>query len=213
MTAAAVLMDANRDLWDRITAHPFVRAAADGTLPREAFDRWVVEDHYFVVGFRRFLGRLLELAPDEPARDVLAGGLAAITPELELFRREAADRGLDLDAEPCPTNLGYTAYCQAAPADGFAVGLTVLYGAEQAYHDAWAAVRAEAGERSPYWAFIDNWSGQAFADYVTDLAALLDRVTSGAPDAACRRAFSRVVSLELRFWDAVHAGETWERDR
>lgn len=210
MSAASALLDANADLWARITTHPFVAAAADGTLPRAAFDRWLVEDHYFVVGFRRFLGRMLELAPDEPARDVLAGGLAAVTDELALFRREAGERGLDLEAEPCPTNLGYTAYCQAAPADGFAVGLTVLYGAEQAYHDAWAAVRTEAGQRSPYWAFIDNWSSAAFAAYVDDLAGLLDRVTGGAPDGACQRAFSRVVRLELRFWDAVHEGESWQ---
>lgn len=209
MTATDHLLDANRDLWSRILAHPFVRAAADGSLPQEAFDRWLVEDHYFVVGFRRFLARLLELAPDEDARDVLAGGLAALTPELELFRRTAVERGLDLTDEPCPTNLGYTAFCQAAPADGFAVGLTVLYGAEQAYLDAWTAVRDEAGQRSPYWSFIDNWSSPAFGAYVADIAALVDRVTGGTPDRACEQAFRRVVRFELRFWDAVSHAESW----
>lgn len=209
MSAAGALLDANRDVWVRIVDHPFVRAAADGTLPRAAFDRWLVEDHYFVVGFRRFLGRMLELAPDEEARDLLAGGITALTPELELFRREAEERGLDLDAEPCPTNLGYTAYCQAAPAEGFAAGLTVLYGAEAAYYDAWASVRERAGEGSPYRPFIDNWSSEAFRGYVDDLAALLDRVTAGVPDETCHRGFTRVIRFELRFWDAVHAGEAW----
>ncbi|HWB71224.1 MAG TPA: hypothetical protein VG452_03335, partial [Egibacteraceae bacterium] len=130
--AAAALVAANEPLWARITGHPFVLAAGDGTLPPAAFDRWLVADHYFVVGFRRFLARLLETAPDEDARDLLAGGLAALTPELQLFRRAAAERALDLDAEPGPTTLGYTAFVQAAPADGFPVGLTVLYGAERA---------------------------------------------------------------------------------
>ncbi|MPZ88006.1 MAG: transcriptional regulator [Nitriliruptorales bacterium] len=212
MSTAEALVAANRDLWTRIATHPFVRATADGSLPRETFDRWLVEDHFFVVGFRRFLGRLLELAPDEPARDVLAGGLAALAPELELFRREAAARGLDLGSEPCPTNLGYTAFCQAAPSDGFVVGLTVLYGAESAYLDAWTAVRERAAASSPYWGFIDNWSSSAFRAYVADLAALLDRVTDGAPGHAEQRAFSRVVRFELRFWHAVHAGERWEDD-
>ena len=44
---------------------------------------------------------------------------------------------------------------------------------------------------------------------VDDLAGLLERATLGAPDAACHRAFTRVVRFELRFWDAVHAGEAW----
>lgn len=209
MSAAAALLDANADLWPRIVTHPFVAACGDGTLPPATFDRWLVEDHAFVVGFRRFLADLLAIAPDEDARDLLAGGLAALTPELELFRGQARERGLDLDAEPCPTALGYTAFVRAAPADGFTTGLTVLYGAEKAYLDAWSAVREQAAAHTPYQDFIDNWSSPAFAAYVAAIAALLDRVAGPALDVSARRAFRRVVRFELRFWDAVHAGESW----
>lgn len=209
MSAAAHLLQANTDLWPRIVSHPFVAACADGTLPAAAFDRWLVEDHAFVVGFRRFLADLLAISPDEDARDLLAGGLAALTPELELFRGAARKRGLDLDAEPCPTGLGYTAFVRAAPADGFPTALTVLYGAERAYLDAWAAVREHAAADTPYGAFIDNWSSPAFAGYVTAIAELLDRVVGHRVDATAQRAFRRVVRFELRFWDAVHAGEAW----
>lgn len=209
MSTAAWLLEEHTDLWARITTHPFVAACGDGTLPEAAFDRWVVEDHSFVAGFRRFLADLLAVAPDEDARDLLAGGLAALTPELALFRSYARERSLDLDAEPCPTNLGYTAFVRAAPRDGFTVGLTVLYGAERAYLDAWRAVREQAAHGSPYAAFIDNWSSPAFAGYVQDIAALLDRVAAPGSDPSVQRAFHRVVRFELRFWDAVHAGESW----
>jgi formylaminopyrimidine deformylase / aminopyrimidine aminohydrolase len=206
---AEALVEANVGLWQRITSHPFVVAAADGTLPVEAFDRWLVEDHHFVVGFRRFLAGLVALAPDEPARDLLAGGLVPLQAELDLFRREAAARGLALAAEPSPTTLGYTSFLVASLADGFPVAVTVLYGAERAYLDAWCSVRAgaEAG-RSPYWPFIDNWSSAAFGQWVDGVAGLLDR-TVAEHDGAARLAFERVVRFELRFWDAVHAGEGW----
>lgn len=184
--------------------HPFVHAAADGTLAPEAFDRWLVEDHHFVVGFRRFLARLVELAPDEDARDLLAAAQVPLQAELDLFRAEAGKRGLDLGAEPSPTTLGYTSFLLAAPADGWPVALTVLYGAEKAYFDAWSVVRATAERSSPYWSFIDNWSSPAFGAWVDDLAALVDRL---APDPAVDRALERVVRFELRFWDAVHRGE------
>jgi thiaminase len=186
--------------------HPFVRAAADGTLPREAFDRWLVEDHHFVVGFRRFLARLVELAPDESARDLLAGAQVPLQAELDLFRAEAEKRGLDLTAEPGPTTLGYTSFLLAAPADGWPVALTVLYGAEKAYFDAWSVVRTQAEASSPYWSFIDNWSSPAFGAWVDELAQL---VATLAPSAEVDRAFHRVVRFELRFWDAVHRGEEW----
>jgi thiaminase/transcriptional activator TenA len=193
MTVAGELLAAHTDLWAALTTHPFVRAAADGTLADETFGRWLVEDHHFVVGFRRFVARLVELAPTEPARDLLAGGLAALQAELELFRAEAAARGLDLDAEPSLTTLGYTSYLLAAPADGWDTAVTVLFGAEKAYFDAWSAVRAGTDPTSRYWRFVDNWSSPAFGAWVDEVATLLTR-----PD---HRTFRRVVRFELQFWD------------
>lgn len=188
-----------------ITAHPFVQAAADGTLPRQAFDRWLVEDYFFVVGFRRFVARLVSLAPDENARRVVAGSLEPLAAELDLFGAEAMARGLALDAEPGPTTLGYTSFVAASAEDGWPVALTVLYGAELAYFEAWSAVRARADTSSPYWPFIDNWSSPAFGEWVKAISSLLP--TPATPEMAL--AFDRVVRFELRFWDAVFSGETW----
>ena len=207
--AAAELVGLGAPTWPRIVAHPFVLAAGEGVLPAGEFDRWISEDHAFVVGFRRFLAGLVSLAPDEAAREILAAALVPLQHELELFREEAASRGVDLDAEPAPTTLGYTAFVQASLLDGYQVAMAVLYGAEKAYHDAWSAVRDRAADRSPYWSFIDNWSSPAFGGWVTDVARLTD---AAAPDGATERmrsAFDRVVRFEVRFWDAVHAGETW----
>lgn len=209
MSTAAELVASHREIWDRLTGHPFVREAGDGSLPPQAFDRWLEQDHAFVIGFRRFLARLVEIAPDEPARDLIAAGLGPLGAELELFRDELDRRGLDADAEPSPTTLGYTSYLLSSPADGYDVALTVLYGAERAYHDAWSAVRERARGDSPYWRFIDNWSSASFGEWVDGLGDLLDRARPGGPDPRSRVAFGRVVRFELRFWDAVHAGEVW----
>jgi formylaminopyrimidine deformylase / aminopyrimidine aminohydrolase len=209
LPASQALARAGEPLWGRILDHPFVRATGDGSLPAAAFDRWLGEDHAFVVGFRRFLAGLVALAPDEPARDVLSGALAPLQAELDLFRREAARRGVDLGAEPGPTTLGYTGFLQASLQDGYPVALTVLYGAEKAYHDAWLAVRERASEGSPYWPFVDNWSSPAFAGWVADVAALVDAAAPRGATDEMVRAFLRVVRFELRFWDAVHTGEVW----
>ena len=198
------LLSRQAGLWPTITTHPFVVAAANGSLPAEAFDRWLVEDHFFVVGFRRFVGRLVAIAPDERARDIVAGTLAPLQTELDLFRTEASARGLDLSVEPSPTTLGYTSYLHACVDDGWPVAVTVLYGAEKAYFDAWSAVRSAAEAGSPYWPFIDNWSSPAFGRWVDDVASLLP-----SPTEDMHAAFARVVRLEVRFWDAVFTGETW----
>ena len=208
-TCAGALLAGSGAPWSELGEHPFVTEASDGSLPRAVFDRWLVADHYFVVGFRRFLTGMVTLAPDEHAADVLAAGTATLQGELDLFRREAAARGLDLAAEPGPIALGYTAFLRASLQDGYPVALAVLYGAEKAYFDAWSAVRATASRDSDYWAFVDNWSSPAFAGWVASLAGLLDAVAPHGPTDAMREAFDRVVRFELRFWSAVHTGDPW----
>lgn len=204
MSTAARLVAWVADTHARSLAHPFVRGVADGTLPEAEFERWLVADHLFVVEFRRFLAAVLALAPDEDHRDVLAGGLAALTPELALFRRELAARGLpaatDAAAAPSPVCLAYTSFLRAAPLDGYAVALAVLHGVEHAYLDVWRSVRAEAvAAASPYRAFVENWSSDGFAGYVAELARLLG---DAEPTAAQHQAQARVAALELAFWDA-----------
>ena len=206
---ARTLLASAGPLWGRLSTHPFVVGAGYGTLEPAAFDRWIVADHFFVVGFRRFLAGLVTLAPDQRAADVLAAGLGPLQGELDLFRREAHGRQLDLGAEPGPTTLGYTSFLRAALQDGYATAVTVLYGAEKAYYDAWSAVRATASRGSAYWPFVDNWSSDAFAGWVAAVARLLDPAAPDGPTPAMAAAFDRVVRFELRFWTAVHEDEGW----
>jgi thiaminase len=194
------LLSGQETAWKLILEHPFVAQTSAGTLPRSAFDRWLIEDHYFVRSFRAFLTELTAIAPDDQAREVLAGGLAALVPELELFEAAAAERGLDLGTEPSLLNLGYSSYLTASVREGWPVGITVLYAVEKAYYDAWASVRDTTGPDTQYAGFIANWSSPDFAAYVDRLGALVDREELTAD---LTRAFDRVVRFELAFWDLV----------
>ncbi|MFC9787885.1 hypothetical protein [Rhodococcus sp. NPDC127528] len=200
MSRARVLVDGEAERWRRLAEHPFVLATADGTLAAESFDRWLLEDHAFVVEFRRFLAGVLTLAPDERSRDVLAGGIAALTPELGLFRDELDARGLDRDGyRPSLGCASYTSFMLASLHDGYEIASAVLYGVEKAYLDAWTTVRERAAAAdSRYRSFIDNWSAPPFADYVADLGELLG---AGEPTPAQRAAFGRVAEFEVQFWD------------
>lgn len=195
------LLTEQASAWRRILDHPFVARTSDGSLPKATFDRWLTEDYFFVRSFRSFLEALTEVAPDDEARKVLAGGLAALVPELELFETAATERGLDLGAEPSLLNLGYSSYLFASVRESWPVGITVLYAVEKAYYDAWASVRDTTGRDTQYAGFIANWSSPEFSAYVDQLATLVDREELTP---AMRLAFDRVVRFELAFWDLVH---------
>ncbi len=195
------LLTAQAAAWQRILDHPFVSRTSAGSLPKATFDRWIAEDYFFVLSFRRYLEALSSVAPDEEARKVLAGGSAALIPELALFEQAAEERGVDLAVEPSLLNLGYSSYLLASVQEGWPVGITVLYAVEKAYYDAWASVRDTTGADTQYAGFIANWSSPEFAAYVEQLGELVDREEL-TPDLT--RAFDRVVRFELAFWDLVH---------
>ncbi|ONI68232.1 transcriptional regulator [Kribbella sp. ALI-6-A] len=198
---AQELVNGQSSAWQRILAHPFVLRTSDGSLPRETFDRWLTEDYFFVRSFQVYLRELRAIAPDDEAHAVLANGIAALVPELALFEKAAAERGLDLAVEPSLLNVGYSAYLLSTVREGWPVAITVLYAVEKAYYDAWASVRDRTGPETPYAGFIANWSSPEFAAYVDQLAALVDREPLTP---AMELGFDRVVRFELAFWDLVH---------
>lgn len=202
MSRADALVAAVGQRWTSLAEHPFVLATADGILSEGAFDRWLLEDHVFVLQFRDTLAEVVELAPDPAARAVLHGGLTALGPELELFAAELTGRGLDPAAHrPSDACRDYVRWLRACPGQGWDVALAAMHGMERAYLDAWTAVRQRsAGHR--YAAFVHNWSSPEFAAWVDALAGLL-----GEPDPTLAQvgAYRRVAELEHAFWDAVHA--------
>lgn len=101
---SASLPDACPDEWARAISHPFVQAAADGTLPAERFHRWIRQDRLFVIALRGFIRSLLQRAPSDD-RLGLEAGLAALEPELELFSATAARERIDLHEAPAPDGV------------------------------------------------------------------------------------------------------------
>jgi thiaminase/transcriptional activator TenA len=195
------LLTGQASAWQRILDHPFVAETSAGSLPTATFDRWLAEDHYFVRSFQEYLRELTAIAPDDQARAVLSDGIAALVPELALFEKAAAERGLDLTAEPSLLNVGYSSYLLSTVREGWPVAITVLYGVEKAYYDAWASVRDTTGPDTQYAGFIANWSSPEFAAYVEQLAALVDREELTP---AIELGFDRVARFEVAFWDLVH---------
>ena len=179
-------------LWQEATHSPFLDAAAAGTLPARAFERWLSQDYLFAKGLTVFQAVLVSQAPRDCHKPLIAG-LAALDGELEWFEAHAVRLGLDLHVAPHPICRRYTDFLiRCAHTEPFAVGLAVLFGVEAAYLAAWSALEP-AG---PYGEFIERWSSVAFADYVAELRALAER----HPHPAAQEHFNLVLVQEREFW-------------
>ena len=55
MAFADELYKAAAPIWEAQLKHPFVRGLGDGTLPAEAFQRWLRQDYVFLADYARLL--------------------------------------------------------------------------------------------------------------------------------------------------------------
>ena len=184
-------------LWDLATCARFLDAVGDGTVPDEAFRRWLVQDYLFVCGFADFAALTASKTP-RPGQRVVISGLAALNDELDWFEEHARSRGLDLGVDPLPVCRRYvdfliaSAYRHSSP-----VLLAIFYAVEVAYTVAWGRL-APTG---PYAEFIERWTNPQFQEYVAALMGLAERETH--PDQ--QAAFNEVLRHEHDFWRM-----TWE---
>lgn len=185
------------ELWALGTRAEFLDAVADGSLPAEAFSRWLVQDYRFVNGFTRFAAVTAAKTP-RPAQSTLIAGLAALDDELGWFERHAAARGLDLGSELHPVCRGYVDFLIAAAySEPYEVLLAIFYGVEVAYTVAWGRLEATG----PYAEFITRWTHPEFQRYVSEL----ERLADAHPHPRQQAAFDRVMRYEREFWRM-----TWE---
>jgi thiaminase/transcriptional activator TenA len=193
-----LLVRAAGELWGAATSSPFLDGAQDGSLPREAFERWLVQDYHFAVALTAFEGVLVSRSC-RPAQSTIISGLAAMDAELAWFEEHSGRRKLDLQAPIHPVCQRYRDFLlRAAHGESVAGLYAVLYGVELSYFAAWSALRPEG----PHAEFIERWSNPAFRDYVVKLRGLAE----DASDASSQPLFNEVLRHERDFWAMTWSG-------
>jgi len=185
-------------LWREGTEAKFLDSIQDGSLPKEAFDRWLVQDYLFAKGLTTFQAIAAARAP-RSTQKVLIAGLGAMDAELEWFERLASERSLDLDVPHHQTCQRYVDYLIAAaytqPSE---VLVAILFGVEVAYLSGWSALEASG----PYAEFVTRWSTEHFLAYVHQLhdACVLH------PHQRQQDQFNEVLRHERDFWIMTYEG-------
>ena len=196
---AEKLIQSHATLWYDATHHAFLDQVRDGTLAPAAFARWLCQDYHFGVALTRAEARFLAGAPREDL-ELLASGVQAMVAELDWFERKAAERRIDLDMPLHPTARAYIDYLHTLTEEPYSIQLTALWALERAYLEAWrTALPAAAVFRE----FVEHWTSDGFAAYVSELEAATNRVLEPAGDAE-HEAFRRVAQLERAFWQMAY---------
>lgn len=197
---------------------PFNQELAAGTLARERFQRYIVQDAIYLGEFSRALALAAAKAPDAAATASLANSaVGAIAVERALHERYLAEFGIDpaslAGAEPAPDCLAYTSYLLAtlyrAP---WAVGMAAVLPCFWIYWEEGCAIARKAAAANPYRAWIDTYADARFGEAVAGVIAMTDRAADAAAVAERHEmmaAFRRAVQYEWLFWDGAYRGREW----
>jgi thiaminase (transcriptional activator TenA) len=218
-------MSITRELWTAmapiyatILRHPFVAGLTDGSLPRDCFRFYAVQDALYLREFARALSLAAARAPEDDwivmFNEHAAGALRVERMLHEGFFKEFGLTPADVAATPmAPTNVAYTSYL-----------LAVAYGAP--YHEALAALLPcywiywEVGKTleratSPdplYARWIATYASSEFGAVVQAVLAATDAMAERLqpPERdAMRRHVLTTTRYEWMFWDMGWRQESW----
>jgi thiaminase/transcriptional activator TenA len=205
-------------IYAAILRHPFITGLIRGTLPRESFQFYTVQDAIYLREFARALSIAAARAPEDDWIIMFnEHAAAALRVERALHESFFKDFGLgrdDVDATPlAPTNLAYTTYL-----------LSVAWGAP--FHEAIAALLPcywiywevgkeleRAGSPDPlYKRWIATYASEEFGAIVKGVLEATDRTAERVGSVerdAMRRHFVTTSRYEWMFWEMGWRREVW----
>jgi thiaminase/transcriptional activator TenA len=199
---------------------PFNVELAAGSLSRERFQTYIVQDAIYLGQFSRALAISAAKAPDTATMQSFAqSALGAIAVEQALHSRYLQDFGVNpastAEAEPSPDCLAYTSYLIAAAYhDPWEVVVAALLPCFWLYWDVGCAIARRAAPQHPYRAWIDTYADERFGEAVRTVIAITDRAANFATQdtrAKMLAAFIRACQYEWLFWDGAYQRRGWPR--
>ncbi|TYB69874.1 thiaminase II [Nonomuraea sp. PA05] len=213
------------DVWQRtaelmraVHEHPFITALGDGTLDRERFGFYMVQDARYLEAFAKVLATASVRAttPDDAAFWAQSAHTALAA---ERLLHAGYIEELDASGPTSPTCLAYASYLQAtalsAPYPEIVAAVLPCF---WIYQDVGAALLKRAGDTGghPYGKWISTYADPGFAASVEQAKAIADRLAAAAgPDTreAMARAYCRAAAYEWMFWDSAWRREAWPTER
>ena len=208
MSFTKELWAAMEPIYTEILAHPFVRGLTDGTLSREAFRFYVVQDALYLREFARADDWIIMF--NEHAANALRVERALH----EGFFQEFGLTPAAVAATPlAPVNQAYTSYLLAvAYGAPFHENVAALLPCYWIYWEVGKALE-QAGSPEPlYRRWIATYAAEEFGAVVRAVLAVVDAVAArlGPTEReAMRRHAVTTARYEWMFWDMGHRRERW----
>lgn len=213
-----ILWQENQKLYNATLNLPFNQELATGTLSKEAFIHYVIQDAHYLLAYGRALAVCSAKAYD--ADDVILFSEAAkvaIIVERSLHDGFMQEFGISqTDFLETPLTLAchhYTSYLlSSAYADSYPVVLASLLPCFWIYAKVGQDIYDKSVSNNPYQAWIDTYASEEFHTAVQKVINVVDKVAQRADQDTLdkmRMAYTYAAKLEWLFWESAYNQDKW----
>ena len=207
-------------IYQAILTMPFVKELESGSLDKQIFQHYMIQDGIYLGEFARVLAIASAKAPTPDMQLEFANSVReAIVVERALHENFFADFGIEvkdaLATEPSPTCLNYTNFLiSTAYQQSFAVTVAAVLPCFWIYLEVGKHVYRQANaQANPYQKWIDTYVDadfEASVNYTIQVADELAEKASAKELELMNRVFYRASQFEWMFWDSAYRLEKWE---
>lgn len=208
----------NQALYKNTLALPFNQELANGTLSKEAFCHYVIQDSHYLEAYGRALAVCAAKAfsADEI---ILFTESAKVAIVVERSLHDSFMQAFNVSKEQfetTPLTLAchhYTSYLTAtAWSESYPVVLASLLPCFWIYAEVGKDIVNKTVANNPYQAWIDTYSGEEFNLAVEQVKVTIDRIAAQSDAATVEKmhqAYTYAAELEWLFWDSAYQLRTW----
>jgi thiaminase (transcriptional activator TenA) len=218
MNFTARLWKSIEPIYGAILSHPFIRGLADGSLDRECFKFYVLQDALYLREFGRALAVTAARAPEDEWIVMFAEHAAnAIKVERTLHEGFFQQWGMTADdvaaTPPAPTNLAYTSYLLAVAYGGqFHETIATLLPCYWIYLEVGKALEGVGSPEPLFQRWIDTYASADFSAVVRGVLVATDTLARAISDRereAMSGHFIITSRYEWMFWDMAYRRQSW----
>ena len=205
-------------LREAIIALPFNQELMAGTLPREKFVHYMVQDSLYLEAYSRALSLASAKAPSvDIMLEFSQAAQIALVVERSLhegfFKDFGVSEALIAETGPSPTCLNYTNFLIATAHNAsYEETVAAILPCFWVYWEVGVHIHARAVNNNPYQAWIDTYAGEDFANSVKRVISITDRLAENVgtvQNEAMKNAFLQCTRFEWMFWDSAYRIEKW----
>ena len=212
MTTCEKLVAAAADIWENYNRHPFVLGLQNGTLDREKFRFYMVQDYLYLKDYAKNFAIGVAKAKSAGSSHLFAKYIAVMDGEMDVHSGYFAELGItqaEIDsAEMALDNISYNSYMlRVAYEEGEAEILAAIMSCAYSYEviaKNMLKAKPDCLKDNFYGKWIEGYISQSYSDGNRVLMDALDKMTENYSEAQINRLceiFTICSKYELSFWD------------